>query len=434
MTPEIIEYILFILCLFFSGFYSGSEAALVSIPVDRTKQLLEAGGRRGRALSFLLNRPTEVLTTILICNNLVNIYAASLTTRMATRYFANDAVGFSVGVTTFLILIFGEIIPKTFARARAEKMAPFIIVILRMNYYALWPFVRFFTWIIQRVLGKDAQLRGRVVTRDDIEFLVNKAEREQSIDSKQIDLLSSILDFPKIKVKDIMVARSDIQFVKQRVSFNDIIRLIRKEGHSRYPVANNDIDSVTGMLHVKDLAFVREKDRKNFDLQKYTKPPFFVYEHMKIQAVFDHMNRNKAHMALVKDEGGLIVGMITQEDIIEEIFGDIHDEHDTEEVIKDETQVIDLAAGIKLEGKTSLRDLDNDYDIEIPLNDEYSTLAGFLLHQLGNAFPQEGSMVLWSGYSFELLDVKDFDIGFVSIKKIHQGQEEEDLEEGLHHE
>jgi putative hemolysin len=210
-----------------------------------------------------------------------------------------------------------------------------------------------------------------------------------------------------------MVPRTGIEAIRKSASFHDVIRLVRDVAHSRYPVYDDDLDDVLGFLHVKDLAFMNSDEQKNFDVTKYLKPPFFVYEHMKIQAVFDHMNRKKVHLALVKDENGIVVGMLTLEDIMEEIFGEIQDEHDDEQ---DLIPGIESADGVMVPSTISLRDLYNEYDIEIPLNDNYSTLNGFLMEQLGNSFPKKGHIIIWDGYSFELLKVKNYEIKEVKIK------------------
>lgn len=413
MSYELVEWLFIILGLGFSAFFSGAEAALMSIPVDRTKQMIEEGGARGKALEFLAEKPNHILTTILVGNNLVNSFVAALTTSITSRYFAEDAVAISVGMVTIFILIFGEITPKTFARNHGEALALPCIYILRIFYFALWPVIHAFMWVIEKVLGKNAQLRGRLVTRDDIEFMVSKAEEERTIDSKQLDLLSSILEFPTIKVKDIMVPRQNIVAVEKDCKFEDITKLIREVAHSRYPVYGDDMDDIIGFLHVKDLAFVSDRDERNFQVTQYVKPPFFVYEHMKIQAVFDHMNRKKVHLALVKDENGIVVGMITLEDIMEEIMGEIQDEHDEDD---DGVPGVETEEGIIVPSSISLRDLYNEYDVKIPLNDNYSTLTGFLLEHLGNNFPRKGQLVFWDGYSFELTRVKNYEIKEVKIK------------------
>ena len=407
------EILVLSISLILSGFFSGSEAALLSLPHEKAKQIAEEHGIDSWAMKKWLSMPNDLLTTILVGNNFVNILIASLSTNIAERLFSNDALAISVGVTTMAILLFGEIAPKTLARGHAEKLAPIAVFILMGFYYLMYPIVKAFTKIIQFVLGKNANVRSRAVTRDDIEVMVEMAEEGRSIDSKQLDLLNSILEFPSIKVKDIMVPRTRIEGLKKSASFVDVIKVVRDVAHSRYPVYDEDLDDVLGFLHVKDLAFSSPEEQKNFDITKYLKPPFFVYEHMKIQAVFDHMNRKKVHLALVKDENGMVVGMLTLEDIMEEIFGEIHDEHDDED---DLIPGIESAEGVLVPSTISLRDLYNEYDIEIPLNDNYSTLNGFLMDQLGNNFPKKGHLIIWDGYSFELVRVKSSEIREVRIK------------------
>ena len=430
MNTEL-EILLIFIGIVFSAFFSGAEAALMSIPVDRTKQLIEQGDSRGRAFEFLVQKSNEILSTILIGNNFVNSMIASLTTSMASRYFNDDILAISVGIATLLILIFGEVLPKTFARTRSEQIAYPSILILRIFYYLFYPLVQFFMFVVHTVLGKNATINGRIVTSDDIEFLVNKAEQENSIDSKQLDLLSSILEFPSIKVKDIMVPRQNIEAIQRDSNFDQIIEMIKDVAHSRYPVYGEDLDDTIGFLHVKDLAFVPPQQREKFDVMNYVKPPFFVYEHMKIQAVFDHMNRKKVHLALVKDENGIVVGIITLEDIMEEIFGEIQDEHDDED---DGVPGLETEEGVLVPASISLRDLYNEYDIKIPLNDNYSTLTGFILENLGNNFPRKGNIIFWDGYSFELIRVKNYVIKEVKIKSVsgeqhlfRKGEENSDI-------
>ena len=422
MSIDSMELVLLTIGLVLSAFFSGAEAAILSISHNRMKQLISEGGARGSALSFAARHPSDVLTTILIGNNIVNIYVASLTTTISQRLFANDVIAISVGVTTLFILVFGEIIPKTFARSQAETVITPVVRILQVCFYALYPVVKVFMFVITRILGSKASIQGRVVTKDDLQFMVDKAEQEQTIDSKQIDLLSSVLEFPTIKVKDIMVPRTQIHVVKKNTSFEDIVTLIRDVAHSRYPVVEEDLDNTMGFLHVKDLAFVTPKERENFDVTKYLKDLFFVYEHMKIQAVFDHMNRKKVHLALVKDENGLVVGIVPLEDIMEEIFGEIQDEHDDEEDMIATPEHEILENGILVPATVSLRDLYNEYDIEIPLNDNYSTLNGFLLDMLGNNFPKQGNILFWDGYSFTLERVEDSEIFEVKVQVTDAGR------------
>ena len=410
------EILFLIVSLFFSAFFSGAEAALLSLPQEKAKQIASEHGLDAWAMKRWLKQPNELLTTILVLNNFFNIFIASLSTSIAQRFLQNDALAISVGITTVAILLFGEIMPKTFARGRSEKIGPACVVVLIGFYFALFPVVKVFMKIIEVVLGKNAHVRSRVVTKDDIEVMVEMAEEEKTMDSKQLDLLTSILEFPSIKVKDIMVPRTSIEAIQKDSAFHQVIKMVREVAHSRYPVYGEDLDDVLGFLHVKDLSFASIEEQKSFDVTKYVKPPFFVYEHMKIQAVFDHMNRKKVHLALVKDENGIVVGMLTLEDIMEEIFGEIQDEHDDEE---DGIPGVESEEGVLVPSTISLRDLYNEYDIKIPLNDNYSTLNGFLMEHLGNNFPKKGHMIIWDGYSFELVRVKNYEIKEVKIKSVN---------------
>ena len=193
---------------------------------------------------------------------------------------------------------------------------------------------------------------------------------------------------------------------------------MKETANTRYPVCDGELEDIVGFLHVKDLAFISDEQKRNFKVEKILKAPFFVYEHMKIQAVFDHMNKKKVHLALVKDENGTVVGVVTLEDIVEEIFGEIHDEHDDVEEIEKKLEAANVEEGIIVEGEMQLRELYQDYDIKIPLNDNYSTISGFLLDMLGNNFPEEGQIIVWEGLSFELQKVEDYVIKEVRIKDV----------------
>jgi putative hemolysin len=369
--------------------------------------LIEEGGSKGKAMAFMILRPSELLATILVGNNIANILAGAITTSITAAYTGSNVVAIALGTTTVIIIIFGEIIPKTIGRTHAEKFSVIVIRSLQVIFYILYPVIKSIVWFI-----------GTMVTKNDIEFMISKAEKERTMDSKQIDLLSSILEFPMIKVKDIMISRVRVNYGQVHWSFNEMMKYARETENSRYPVVDGELENIVGFLHVKDLAFVTDEEKKNFKLEKLLKPPFFVYEHMKIQSVFDHMNRKKVHLALVKDENGTVVGIVTLEDIIEEIFGEIHDEHDDVEEIEKGLEEANLTDGIVVEGDISLRELYNDYDIKIPLNDNYSTLAGFLLDMLGNTFPEQDQIIVWEGLSFNLEIVEDSVIKQVRVKDV----------------
>lgn len=413
--PEIVGLVI---CFIATAFFSAAEAALLSIGADRARQLIDEGGAKGRAMAFMIIRPSELLSTILVGNSIANILAGSLTTSLTTYYTGSHVIGIALGITTVIIIIFGEIIPKTFGRAHSEKFSVFAIRSLQILLYLMYPLIMSIVWFIDKVMGESAELSGRMVTTEDIEFMINKAEKEKTMDSKQIDLLSSILDFPMIKVKDIMISRTHVNYIQFSWSYETLLAYAKETGNTRYPVCDGELENMVGFLHVKDLAFISEEDKRKFKIKKILKAPFFVYEHMKIQAVFDHMNKKKVHLALVKDENGTVVGIVTLEDIIEEILGEIHDEHDIVEEKEKRLEEASLKDGIVVEGEIQLRELYQDYDLKIPLNDNYSTLSGFLLDMLGNNFPEQGQIIVWEGFSFDLELVEDYVIKKVRIKDV----------------
>ncbi len=391
---------------------------MLSIGADRARQLIEEGGPKGKAMAFMILRPSELLSTILVGNSIANILAGSLTTSLTAAYTGSNIVGLALGATTIVIIIFGELLPKTVGRNHAEKFSVIAIRSLQILFYILYPAIKSIVWFVNTILGDNAEATGRMVTKDDIEFMISKAEKEKTMDSKQIDLLSSILEFPMIKVKDIMISRMRVNYIQVKWSFLEMMAYARDTGNSRYPVCNGDLENIVGFLHVKDLAFVSDEEKASFKIETLLKPPFFVYEHMKIQSVFDHMNRKKVHLALVKDENGTVVGIITLEDIIEEIFGEINDEHDDVEENEKHLQEANLEDGIVVDGDISLREIYSDYDIKIPLNDNYSTLSGFLLDMLGNTFPEQGQIIVWEGLSFDLELVDEHVIKQVRVKDV----------------
>src|SRR5690554_1274411 len=263
------EILFLVVSLVLSGFFSGSEAALLSLPHEKAKQIAEEHGIDSWAIKMWLKKPNDILTTILVGNNFINIFIASVSTAIAQRYFQNDAIAISVFVTTMAILFVGEILPKTFARGNSEKIAPLCMILLIGFYYLLYPLVKAFMKIIVLVLGENANVTGRQVTKDDIEIMVAMAEEKKSMDSKQLELLTSILEFPSIKVKDIMVPRTSIEGIQKDMSYEEVIKLVKEDAHSRYPVYDEDLDEVLGFLHVKDLAFIEDKARNNFNVTKY---------------------------------------------------------------------------------------------------------------------------------------------------------------------
>ncbi len=402
-------------CLIASGFYSGSESVLLSVGVDRARRIIDEGGPAAKTMRFMIDKPGELLTTILVGNNLVNILLSTMITVVTTRYFGSTHLGIAVGISTVAILFFGEIIPKTFGMANAERISVPAIKFLQLNYYTLFPIVHLMSWVTKKLLGESAIIRAKLITKRDLEYMVSKAGREKTIDSKQLDMLSNILEFPTIKVRDIMIPRQEIKYVQAEWIYDELLDYVKLNVHSRFPVVEENLDKCIGFLHTKALLVLDENMMANFKAKDIVKDPFFVFENMKIQMVFETMNRKKLHLALVKDESGLVVGVITIEDIIEEVLGEIHDEYDLDE----EDLVLEKGQkGILVPGIISIRDLYSEYDIDLPSSPNYSTLAGFLLEMIGHNFPKKGQIIVFGNHIFEIYKVENYFIEKVRIRNI----------------
>ena len=409
------EIAIIAICLIASGFYSGSESVLLSVGVDRAKRIIDDGGPKAKTFKFMIDRPAELLTTILVGNNIVNVILSTMVTVVTTRILGDSHLGIAVGISTFAIVFIGEIIPKTFGMANAERISIPAIRFLQVNYYTLFPIVHLMSYITKKFLGESAVIRAKLITKRDLEYMVSKAGREKTIDSKQLDLLSNILEFPTIKVKDIMIPRQEIKFVHADWNYGQLHEYVKINVHSRFPVCEENLDNCIGFLHTKDILTLDDAQTENFKAKDIAKNPFFVYENMKVQMVFESMNRKKLHLALVKDESGLVVGVITIEDIIEEILGEIHDEYDIDE---EDIALEKGQKGISVHGSLSIRDLNSEYDIELPPSPNYSTLAGFLLEMIGNNFPKKGQIVVYQNHIFEISKVENYFIEKVRIRNV----------------
>ncbi|MFI5391603.1 MAG: CNNM domain-containing protein, partial [Bacteriovoracales bacterium] len=287
------EIALIIGCLTASGFYSGSESVLLSVGVDRARRIIDEGGPAAKTMRFMIDKPSELLTTILVGNNLVNIVLSTMVTVVTTRYFGDTHLGIAVAISTSAILLFGEIIPKTFGMANAERISVPAIKFLQLNYYTLFPIVHLMSWVTKKLLGESAIIRAKLITKRDLEYMVSKAGREKTIDSKQLDMLSNILEYPTIKVKDIMIPRQEIKYVQADWKYDELLDYVKLNVHSRFPVCEENLDKCIGFLHTKALLTLEENLMANFTAKDIVKEPFFVFENMKIQMVFEAMNRKK---------------------------------------------------------------------------------------------------------------------------------------------
>ncbi len=415
MATPIAELTGILICLFFSGFFSGSETALTSLSEVKVHQLIDENPRGGRALRHWKNNHTGILTTILIGNNLANITASALAADWATIYFSNNGIPIAIGIMTLLLLVTGEITPKTFALRYAETLALPLMHIVLVFHVAFFPL----TWLLTRAMklmfwavGGTAE-RGTPVTEEDIEYIVRLGRREGTLDKEKETLLSSVFDFTDTTAKEIMVPRTDLVTAFVDTPYNELVRLSLKSGFSRIPVKEETIDNVVGVFHTKDLLPAPKASEKEGFLRKRMRAPVFIPESKKISEVLKQFQKERFHLAIVVDEFGGTEGIVTMEDIIEELLGEIQDEFDTEEI-----RLKKMPDGSYLaDARVDIEEIETTLAIEFPEAREYESLGGFLMEEAGDV-PAAGWELPFAQFTFLVTEADVNKVTKVRIRHI----------------
>ncbi|MDZ7672099.1 MAG: hemolysin family protein [Halanaerobiales bacterium] len=393
----VINLIGFISLLILSGFFSGSETAFMSANRVRIRELVNEGDKKAERVDKLLEDQTKLLTTILIGNNLVNIAASAIATSIAINMFGSKGVGIATGVVTFVILVFGEITPKSIGNNNPIKYAKLASVILLWMEKILYPIILFFTILIKKLIGEDKMISSAFISEEEVRRFVNVSEEEGAIKESEKEMIQSVFEFDDIVVKEIMVPRIDMVCVSKESSIEEIVDLAVEQGHSRIPIFEESIDDIIGLIYVKDLLQLLQKGKENLTLGDLIKPIYFIPESKQINKLLKEMQNRREHMAVILDEYGGTSGLITIEDLLEEIVGDIQDEFDLE------NKQINLINNkeILVDARVDLDDLNEI--LPVPLLDEesYETISGFVLHKLGY-LPEEKEIIELEGITIEI--------------------------------
>ncbi len=400
VTLELLALGVALLC---SAFFSGSETALTALSDAKARMLMEQRPRRNRLLAYWLNRPNQMLTTVLIGNNVVNTFTAALATLVTQRVFAETVLSLAVGVTTIAILVVGEITPKTFAKHNAERVAPAVMYVLVPLYFAILPGTWLFTKLSQfmvKLFGGKVTRSGPFITEEYISYMVQLGQKEGVLEEHEEELISSVLEFGDTVVKEIMVPRTDIDGIPVEASLPEIIERVRASGHTRMPVYQESIDDVRGFFHSRELLHVNAEDAASFKLEEHLHDAIFVPELMKISELMKIFQRRKSHLAVVVDEYGGCAGIVSLEDVIEELVGEIRDEYDEDE--EEELKRIDKDRFVAM-GKANVFDLGEALGIKFPEAGDFETLGGFLIHRQGK-MPAVGDRISFSGWLFVVTD------------------------------
>ena len=410
------QWIAFGVGLLLAAFFSSAETALTALGEARVRALVENGGRRASFLRLWLGHPDRILSALLLGNTLVNVGLGSLTALIADEAGLRHGLAILTGVTTIILLLFGEITPKTFAKRHASKYAAFIMPLVALVYWVLYPLAWLFVQI-PRALGRLAgsgPVPGESVTSQELEYLIELGAKQGSIDKLREELLSSVLAFTEVLVKEIMIPRTQVVALEETATYDEALKLVTESELSRIPVYRGSLEEVVGVLHAKTLLADVKKgiEPSEFQIVKYVRKPFFVPEVMKVSRLLTEMQRRKTHLAVVVDEFGGTSGIVTLEDVVEEIVGEIHDESDVEE-----KRLKVLSDGVVLaDAQVSIRDLEHHLGVDFPEGGDYETLGGFLTATAGRV-PPPGSLVVWGGLTFTVKAADDRRVQKVEIAR-----------------
>ena len=396
MDPSINALLaLFCLLLCFSAFFSASETALMSLSKIRLIHMVEEKTRGASIIKDLRDNPSKMLGTILVGNNIVNIGASSIATVLAIEYFGDTGAGIATGITTILVLIFGEITPKSLAAQKSERVSLIVARPIFILTYLLNPIVFVFTQIaglFMRLLGFQSNANLPTITEDELKSMVNLSEEEGVIEDHEKTMICNVFDFADQLVKDVMIQRMDIIAIDMNASYDEIIKIIKNEQYSRYPIYSKRIDNIVGILNVKELVY--RDPEEIFDIKKFVKKPYYTFEFTNTSELFNEMKKRRTHMAIVLDEYGGTAGIVTIEDLVEEIVGEISDEYDmhTQEIetIREGEYIVD--------GSTRIEELNELIGTEIE-SEHYDSIGGFVIELMGR-LPRQGESVEHMGTKF----------------------------------
>lgn len=395
------KVILLVILLILSGFFSMSETALMSVSKIRLRHMVEEGVKGAKLLQKLIEEPNKLLGAILIGNNIVNIGASAIATTLAAQMFGGDSgVAIATGVMTVLVLIFGEITPKSIAKQNSEKVSLKVAKPINLIVLILKPFVFVFTAISSlfiKILGGDPKASEPFITEEELKTMVGVSEEEGVLENVEKEMIFNVFDFVDAQVKDVMIQRVDIVALDKDVTYEEVLATIKKEQFSRIPIYDETIDNIIGILNVKEL-ILNNKD-KEFNVLDYVREPFYTFEFKKIKEVFNEMKKSRNHISIVLDEYGGTVGIITIEDLIEEIVGDIEDEYDEHnEIIKkvnDDEYIVD--------GSAKIDDISEIIGVNIE-SEELDSIGGLVIEELGRV-PEEQEEVIINNIRFVVEEV-----------------------------
>lgn len=392
-SSDYIQLLILVLLIGLSAFFSSAETALTTVNKIRVRTLAEAGNKNAITLTKILENQSKMLSAILVGNNVVNLSASSMSTTLAMSIWSNKAVGIATGVLTLVILVFGEISPKTVSTLYSEnislKYAKFIYGFMAVMTPIIYV-VNVLSMAFLRLIHVDPNRKHDAITEDELRTIVEVSHEEGVIETEEKKIINNVFDFGDSVAKDIMIPRIDMVMVEVNASYDELLDIFREEKYTRMPVYEETTDNVIGIINMKDLILVEKHD--NFSIRELLREPIYTYEYKNTAELMVEMRQTSNNMIIVLDEYGATAGMITLEDLLEEIVGEIRDEYDEDE----EQELVEVGRGeYVVEGSMKLDDLNDQLDLELE-SEDYDSIGGLIIGQL-DRLPEEGEEVSCDG-------------------------------------
>ena len=410
------------LMVFLSAFFSSSETALTTVNKIRMKTLAENGDKRAAKVLKVTSDSGKMLSAILIGNNIVNIFASSLATILAIDIFGDIGSGIATGVLTIVILIFGEVSPKTMATIKADSFALLIAGIIDVLMIVLTPVIFVINKLASGVLfllRVNPNEADTAMTEDEIRTIVDESQESGAIEDEEREMIHNVFDFGDSLAKEVMIPRIDMTFVEADATFEELIDIYRENKYTRLPVYEDSTDHVIGIINMKDVILIDNVE--NFSIRNIIREPFFTYEHKNTADLFVEMRKSSIPLAIVLDEYGVTAGMVTLEDLLEEIVGEIRDEYDSDE----EDAIVKLSEyEYMILGSTNLDDVNDELEVEFE-SDDYDTIGGYCLQLLDHLPEEKETLFTEDGCVIKIIEVDKNRIERVYVRVPEKTTEED---------
>lgn len=412
-TASILQFVILAILLFLSAFFSSAETALTTVNKIKMKNMADEGNKRAALVLQVTEDSSKMLSAVLIGNNIVNLSASSLATTLAIRLLGSVGAGIATGILTILILIFGEISPKTMATLKANRLSLRYVKIIHGLMVILTPVIFVINWLAMaflKLLRVDPNNNEGAITEEELRTLVDVSHESGVIEGEEREYIHNIFDFTDATAKEIMIPRIDMTVVNVNWSYDKLLEVFQEDMFTRLPVYEEDTDNIIGLINMKDM-ILAPKD-ESFSIRDYLRKVYFTYEQKNTSELFEEMRRERLSLAIVLDEYGAVAGMVTLEDLLEELVGEIRDEFDGDEV--DDLVPINEREYDVL-GSMNLEDLCDELDLDFE-SEDYDTIGGYLTG-LFDHFPEKGEMyVTGDGVILRVEDVDNKRITKVRLK------------------